>query len=117
MAKGLAGPRAHGVEQAHAAAGELRQVIAFAKAEGREASAPGQGREPQHGVLLLQVEKQQAQGVAEGVGPGREAPVADPAAIQGAAQGRAGTVHRLSPKAWATRRPLTTPSSWKPLGQ
>src|SRR5450830_540462 len=101
---------ANGIDQAHALAREAAQVVGFAKREGRQALAAGQGREPEYRVLFVEVQVQQADPVAEPMGPWRKAPVADPAAVQGA-------VHRDSPKAAQTRRALVTPSSWKPLAQ
>ena len=104
MPQGLADFLAHGIAQAHAVACEFTQVILLAKAEGGQATRAGQRREPQYFILFAEVQVQQADAVAKGVGLGRKPAMGDPAAVQGA-------VHRVSPKAWATRRALTTPSS------
>src|SRR5450830_555107 len=108
--QGRADLLAHRIDQAHALAGEAAQVIGFAKGEGRQAPAAGQGRQSEHRVLFVEVQVQQADPIAEPMGPRRKAPMADPAAVQGA-------VHRCSPKAAVTRSALVTPSSWKPLAQ
>ena len=105
LAEGFCDLLAHGINQAHASTSELRQVVAFAETERRPTAASGQGRQAEYGVLFVQVEVEQAHAVAEVVGPRRKAPMADPAAVQGAVHASA------SPNARATRRPLTTPSS------
>ncbi|MDT4887015.1 hypothetical protein FQZ97_1234300 [compost metagenome] len=111
MAQGGADALAHGIAQADPGAGELRQVVRLAKGERRPAAIAGQGREVEQLLLLVQIQVEQTHAVAEGVGFGGEAPVLHPAAVQGAVH------HSTSPKARATRRALTTPSSWKPLAQ
>ncbi|MCY1560881.1 hypothetical protein D9M68_980740 [compost metagenome] len=111
MAEGGADPLAHGIAQADPGAGELRQVVGLAKGERRPAAIAGQGREVEQLLLRVQVQVEQAYAIAEGVGFGGEAPVLHPAVVQGAVH------HSASPNARATRRALTTPSSWKPLAQ
>ena len=103
-AQGLADFVAHSIAQAHAVAREFTQVTLLAETERRQATRASQRREPQYFVLFAEVQVQQADAVAKGVGLGRKPPMGDPAAVQGA-------VHRVSPNAWATRRALTTPSS------
>ncbi|MND97880.1 hypothetical protein D3C80_902110 [compost metagenome] len=106
----LADALAHRIAERHALAGELRQVVALAKRQRREAAGSDQRRQAEQGVLLAEVEVQQADAVAERMRPRTHAPVAYPALVQRA-------VHSRSPNASATRRALTTPSSWKPLAQ
>ena len=110
MAERRLDPLAHRVDQPFAVAGVFGQVIGFAEGEGREARAPGQRRQAEHLLLLVEVQVEHADAVAEGMRARTEAPVADPAVVERA-------VHSASPNAAATRRALTTPSSWKPLAQ
>src|SRR5690606_22828770 len=101
--------------QRHALAGELRQVVGFTEGERGEATAAAQGGQPEHGVLLGEVQIEQPHAVVKGMGAWGEASVLHPAVVQRAVDD--GAAHSDSPNAAATRNALTTPSSWKPLPQ
>ena len=110
VAYGFADLQANRINQAHALAGKGFQVIRFAKREGRKTAGAAQGRQAEYGVLLIEVQVQQTDPIAEFVVPWGKPPVGDPATVEGA-------VLSTSPKERATRKALTTPSSWKPLAQ